>query len=170
MPTAKDLAPLSVDLALFGVTLAVFLVDLVLPHGRKRVLGVLTTLFLAALFVASFWMPSEGVSLHAAYVGSAWAMMLKRIALAAGALAALGAIDHVDRHFPNRQGEFYLLMLFTMLGMTLLPGARDLVLFVVCFELMGIPLAVMASYAKADDKQGVHQHAAEAGLKLYLVS
>jgi NADH-quinone oxidoreductase subunit N len=92
------------------------------------------------------------------------------VALAAGALAALGAVDHVDRHFPARQGEYYLLLLFSLTGMTLLPGARDLVLFVVCFELMGIPLAMMAAWARADDKQGVGRWAAEAGLKLYLVS
>lgn len=170
MPTAFDLAPLMVDLNLLGVALLVLVLDLGMPHGRKRMLGLTTAILLFALFAGTFWMDASGSAFAGAYVGSAWTLMLKRITLIAGALASLGALDHVDRHFPNRQGEFYLLLLFTMLGMTLLPGARDLILFVVCFELMGIPLAIMASYAKADDRVGVHRYAAEAGLKLYLVS
>ena len=68
-------------------------------------------------------------------------MLFKRVVLAAGALAALGAVDHVDRHFPARQGEFYLLLMFSLPGMTLLPGARDLILLVVCLRADG-PAAV----------------------------
>jgi len=60
--------------------------------------------------------------------------------------------------------------MFSVLGMTLLPGARDLVLLVVCFELMGLPLFVLAGYAKTDDPKGPGKHAPEAALKLYLVS
>jgi NADH-quinone oxidoreductase subunit N len=60
--------------------------------------------------------------------------------------------------------------------MTLLPGARDLLLLVVCFELMGLPLYVLAAFAKTDSATTgsggagrVRGAAAEAGLKLYLV-
>lgn len=169
-PTLQDLQPLQLDLALLGATLLVFVIDLFLPHGRKRSLGLLTAFLCAGLFTASFFMDASGMAMFGSYEGGAWAMFFKRVALATGALVALGAIDHVDRYFTDRQGEFYLLMLFTLLGMTLLPGARDLILFIVCFELMSIPLAVMATYAKAEDKRGVHRHAPEAGIKLYLVS
>jgi NADH-quinone oxidoreductase subunit N len=170
MPTAADLQPLSIDLALLGATLLLLAIDLGLPHGRKRWLGLLASAMLAGLFALTFFVDSSGSAFAGAYVGGAWALMFKRIALAAGALACLGAVDHVDRHFPGRQAEFYLLLMFSLLGMTLLPGARDLLLFVVAFELMGIPLSMLASYAKTEDLSGVHRHAAEAGLKLYLVS
>jgi NADH-quinone oxidoreductase subunit N len=56
-----------------------------------------------------------------------------------------------------------------VLGMLLLPGARDLVLLIVAFELMGIPLYVLAAYAKTDAAKGPEMHAPEAALKLYLV-
>ncbi|MFO0598671.1 MAG: NADH-quinone oxidoreductase subunit N [Myxococcaceae bacterium] len=170
MPSATDLKPLMLDLMLFGSLLLVFAVDLGLEHGRKRWLGWLTAILLVGVFGASFVVDVNGVAFGGAYVGSAWALIFKRIALLAGAVAAVGAIEHVDRHFAARQGEYYLLLLFSLLGMTLLPGARDLLVFVVAFELMGVPLAMLASYAKSDDLKGVHRHAAEAGLKLYLVS
>lgn len=170
MPTVNDMRPLTIDLLLFGATLLVLAVDLGLPHGRKRALGWLTAVALVGVFFASFFIDVSGAAFGGAYVGTAWALMFKRIALLAGAVAAVGAIEHVDRHFAARQGEYYLLLLFSLMGMTLLPGARDLLLFAVAFELMGVPLAMMASYAKTDDLKGVHRHAAEAGLKLYLVS
>lgn len=169
-PTLADLRPLALDLTLVIGALALLVIDLILPHGRKRVLGVLTLVLLASTFAASFLLDVSGPAFAGAYVGYAWPLFWKRVALAAGTLATLGALDHVDRHFPERQGELYLLLLFCLTGMTILPGVRDLIALVVCFELMGIPLAVLAAYAKTDDKTGVHRHATEAGIKLFLVS
>lgn len=181
MPTANDIRPLTLDLMLFGAALLLLAVDLGMPHGRKRWLGLLSAVLLGGLFVASFFVDTSGSAFSGAYVGGEWPLIFKRIAFAAGALAALGAVDHVDRHFPARQGEFYLLMMFSLLGMTLLPGARDLLFFVVSFELMGVPLSMLASYGKTDEAgakaaggrparaPGTHRWAAEAGLKLYLV-
>ena len=49
-----DLRPLLIDLLLTGAALVVFLVDLVLPHGRKRMLGGLTGGMLAVLLGLTF--------------------------------------------------------------------------------------------------------------------
>ncbi len=172
-PTLDDLRPLVFALMLLGAALVVFFVDLALPHGRKRGVGVLTAACMALAFAATFVIDARGTAFGGAYVGTAWGLLFTRIALAAGTLATLGAIDHVDAHFPSRQGEYHQLVLFSVLGMALLPGARDLLLFVVCFELMGVPLSMLAAYGKSDGgKSGEHasRHAAEAGIKLYLVS
>ena len=42
-------------------------------------------------------------------------------------------------------------------------------MLVVCFELMGLPLYVLAAYAKNDKDAEGRQKAPEAALKLYLV-
>lgn len=165
-----DLSPLMLDGLVLLAGLQVFLMDLALPHGRKRALGLLTVGLLFGILVASFFVDTDGTAFLGAYEGGAWPMFFKRVALVAGGLMALGSIDYVDRHFPDRQGEFYALMLFSLLGMTILPGARDLILLIVCFELMGIPLAMMASFAKSEDGRGAGRFAPEAGLKLYLIS
>ncbi len=169
-PTLEDLRPLSLDLALLLGAFAVLTVDLFLPHGRKRALGWLTLALLLGVFTASFFVDVSGPAFAGTYLGGPWALMWKRIALCAGALTTLASLDHVDRHFPTRQGEFYLLLLFCLTGMTILPGVRDIIPLIISFELMGIPLSVLAAYAKTEDKDGVHKHAPEAGLKLYLVS
>ncbi|MFO0690308.1 MAG: NADH-quinone oxidoreductase subunit N [Myxococcota bacterium] len=165
-----DLRPLLLDLLLAGLALAIFVLDLAVPHGRKRMLGGMTGAGLAVLFGLSFVLDLDGTTMYGAYQGDAWVLYFKRLALAAGVLLSLGATDAVDRWFPNRQGEFWLMALSSLLGMTILPGARDLLLLVVCFELMGLPLTVLAAFAKADDASGPGRFAPEAGLKLYLVS
>ncbi|MBI4818635.1 MAG: NADH-quinone oxidoreductase subunit N [Deltaproteobacteria bacterium] len=168
--TFAALRPLVLDIALALGALMIFCMDLAIPPGRKRALGALTGALLFSLLAASFFVDTSGSALYGAYQGGPWALFFKRLAFLAGGLFAVGTIDHVDRHFSERQGEFYSLTLATILGMTILPGARDLILLVVCFELMGIPLSILASFAKTEDKVGPGRHAAEAGMKLYLVS
>lgn len=168
MVSSADFAPLAVDLALLAGALLVLLVDLLAPRAG-RALGYLTVATLIGALAASFRMDTSGIAFSGAYVGDAWTLFLKRVFLVTGALATLGSIEHVERRTPNRQGEYYLLILFSVLGMTLLGGARDLILLVVCFELMGIPLFVLAAWAKTDDAKGLDKDAAEAALKLYLV-
>lgn len=165
-----DLKPLTLDIMLLFVALQVLGLDLLMPPGRKRALGGLTAFLLFSLFGLSFVIDTSGTAFYGAYAGGEWPLFFKRVFFVAGGLAALGSIEYVDKNFPDRQGEFYLLMLFSLLGMTLLPGATDLILFIVCFELMGIPLSILAGYAKSEGLNGPGKYAAEAAMKLYLVS
>jgi NADH-quinone oxidoreductase subunit N len=169
-PTIADLRPLALDLSLIVGACALLLLDLVLPEARKRWLGLASLTLLLGVFAASFVVDVHGPAFSGAYVGGAWSLYWKRIAWVSGSLSVLGALEHVERCFPRRQAEFYLLLLFCITGMTILPGARDLITLIVSFELMGTPLAVLAAYAKNDDPNGEHRSAPEAGLKLYLVS
>lgn len=169
-PGLGDLQPLALDLALVVGACSLLLIDLVLPDARKHWLGYASLALLLGVLAASFLIDVSGPAFSGAYIGGAWSLYWKRIALVSGGLATLGALEHVARCFPRRQAEFYLLLLFCITGMTILPGARDLITLIVSFELMGTPLAVLAAYAKNDDPSGEHRHAPEAGLKLYLVS
>lgn len=158
-----NFTPLALDFLLVGLALVVFVADLLLPNGEKRGLGALTAFGLLGLLGASFLLDLEGTAFTGAYATDTFALYLKRTFLVAGFLGVLGSIDHLDRKLPNRQGEYYLLLLSSLLGMSLLAGARELIFLVVAFELMGIPLYVMAALAKRDGRD------VEAALKLYLV-
>lgn len=166
-----DFGPLWIDVALALLALFIFLVDMVMPPLRSRaVLGHLTFWGLAALLGASFvWPPEEALVFFGKYASDEWALYLKQVLLGVSAIAVLGSIDHVRRVTPRRQAEYYMLMLFSLLGMTLLAGARDLILLVVCFELMGIPLFVLAALEKQDLSGAKGTFPAEGGLKFFLV-
>lgn len=168
-----DLSVVSLDLMLtLGIVVLLVLDLFVDSPTNKRALGYASALLLVGVFAASFFLDTSGVAFSGAYVGGGWALFFKRVFLVAGALSIVASVDHVAAKQPHRQGEYYLLLLFSLLGMTLLPGARELILLVVCFELMGIPLFVLAAYDKTDrDKRApdAPNDAAEAGLKLYVI-
>src|SRR5215510_10150141 len=157
------MTPLILDICLAALALLVFAADLMLPESRKRVVGHLACAGLAGLFVVSFLIDSSGEMFGGAFVSDGVALWFKRIFLLAGALGAAIAIDHVQRHFARRQGEYYLLLVLSVLGMSLVASARELMFFVVAFELMSIPLFVLAAYAKGE------RPSSEAALKFYLV-
>lgn len=173
-----ELAPLLLPLLATAATVLVIVADLVLPARRGAALGWLTAALLGGLLVASFFVTTTGTVGDGVFVGTAWSTFFGRLSLLAALLAVLGAMDHVEERFSRRQGEYYALLLSSVVGMLLVPGARDVLLLVVAFELMGIPLYVLAAYAKsegppllagADPSSGEKSPAAEAAIKLYLV-
>lgn len=159
----------SLELLVVGGAAIVLMVDAFLAvEGTGRLLGWLTATALTAILVASFLVDLTGVAPHGAYVSDGWVMFFKRVFLAAGILGVLGAIDWLAEHAPLRQAEYYALVLLSLTGMMILPGARDWVLLVVAFELMGVPLYLLAAWAKTDGPAGARKLGAEAALKLYV--
>ncbi|MBX7190950.1 MAG: NADH-quinone oxidoreductase subunit N [Sandaracinaceae bacterium] len=176
--TQADFMPLLLPLLAVAATVLVIVMDLFLPERRGASLGWLTAALLGGLLVVSFYVPTTGVVGDGVFVGTAWSVFFARLSLVAALLAVLGALEHVERRFPRRQGEYYALLLSSVVGMLILPGARDVLLLVVAFELMGIPLYVLAAYAKSEGMpllaseepgSGKKSPAAEAAIKLYLV-
>ncbi|MBI5497676.1 MAG: NADH-quinone oxidoreductase subunit N [Deltaproteobacteria bacterium] len=154
--------PLALDILLACILLLVFVVDLLLPAEDKRGIAVVACAGALITLAASFVLDVQGTAFGGAFVNDAVALYLKRVFLAAGALGVLIGMDHADRFFPRRQGEYHLLVLSSLLGMTLLASARELIFIVVSFELMSMPLYVLAAMRKSE-------RSAEAALKLYLV-
>ncbi len=153
---------LSLEFGVLAVAVLVFVADLLLRRGERRGLGALAAVGVASTLVLSFWIPDLASSeFTSAYVSDPLGLYFKRVLLLAGLIGILGSIDHVDRFFPERQGEHYLLLLFSLSGMLLLTGARDALAWIIAFELAGMPLYVLVAMNK--DGRGT-----EAGLKLYL--
>ncbi len=157
----------ALDFLVAGAALVVLGLDAV-GSVSGRVLGWLTAGLLGATLAASFVLELSGTAPHGVYVSGAWVLFFKRLFLIAGILAVLGSIDWLAERTPRRQAEYYALMLFSLSGMMLLPGARDWVLLLVAFELMGVPLYVLAAYAKTDGPAGEPKLGPEAGLKLFV--
>lgn len=155
------MATLAVPVGLALLAILVLLADLAPARGGSRGIGALSAAGLALLFVMAGFTP-YGTSFGGAWSNDAFTVFTQRLVLLAGFLATVGSIDHTDRIVPRRQGEYHLLLLSSILGMTLIAGTRDLVLLIVAFELMSIPQYVLAAIHK---DQGV---GAEGATKLYL--
>lgn len=157
------LGPLSADLILVVGIGAILATDLVLPPGDKRLLGWGALYALMAALLATFAMDLSGPAVNGAYAGDSVALLFKRIFYVGGTLGALGALAVQGERFTRRQGEYWILLLSSVLGMSLMAGARDLLLMVVSFELMSIPLFVMAAWARED------RLSVEGALKLFII-
>ena len=61
------------------------------------------------------------------------------------------------------QGEFYVLLLCSVLGMVMMSSSRDLVSVFIALELLSIPAYMLAAWRKRDGRSN------EAGVKYYLL-
>lgn len=157
----------SLDFAVAGAAILILALD-AMGGISGRVLGWFTAALLGGVLVASFLFDPTGAVPHGVYVAGAWVLFFKRVFLVAGILAVLGSLDWLSERTPRRQAEYYALMLFSLTGMMVVPGARDWVLLLVAFELMGIPLYVLAAWAKTDGPADEAKLGPEAGMKLFV--
>jgi NADH-quinone oxidoreductase subunit N len=82
--------------------------------------------------------------------------------LGAGALTILISLDYNVRE-GIKEGEFYALLLFAIVGMMLLASSRDLILIFLSFELMSLAVYALVGFNRRDPKS------AEAALKYFLL-
>ncbi|MEN0065627.1 MAG: NADH-quinone oxidoreductase subunit N [Myxococcota bacterium] len=157
------IGPLATDFVLFAGILFILVTDLISSEKHLLGWGALLTLLAGLLTTFTLGESFGGLALDGAYLGDPVALWFKRIFLIAGVIATLGSIMDLSERFAGRQGEYWVLLLSSILGMSLLAGARDVVLLVVAFELMSIPLYALAAWNRDEAR------AVEGSLKLYLL-
>jgi NADH-quinone oxidoreductase subunit N len=146
-----------------ALILVLLLGSLFVRSADRRWVGPLATAGVAGLAVAAMLLAPAGPRLGGMFVQDGLALFAKRLFLAATVIGLLGGLSQTGAHFARRAAEYHVLILSSLLGMLVLASARDLVLLFVAFELMSIPLYVLAGFAKRQEG------AVEAALKFFLV-
>lgn len=137
--------------------------------SRKENSGFVSTIaglgFLGALIpILTMALGSEGARsmFGGGYVVDRFSLLMKALFLVAGYITVLLSTHYIaEGDYP--EGEYYFLLMATVLGMVIMASARDLISIFVAFELLSIPAYLLAAWRKRT-QQGV-----EAGLKYYLV-
>ncbi len=159
-----NLQLLTPEFALAGLALIVFALDLVLPAGRKHLLGWLAATGLSALIVVSLvmlWGRDE--TLYDGLLAvDAYSLFFKIFFMGLGIFIILSSIEYVSQYLEN-QGEFYGLLLFAILGMNVMAQSRELLTAYISLELLSFSLYVLVAYARSNFKSN------EAGLKYIIV-
>ncbi len=97
-----------------------------------------------------------------AYVVDNFALVLKAVFLLAGYVTILVSTDYIaDGDYA--EGEYYFMLLSSLLGMTVMASSRDLLSIFVALELLSIPAYLLAGWRKRDLRGN------EASLKYYLL-
>jgi NADH-quinone oxidoreductase subunit N len=171
--------PLAIELALFALAVLVLVMGIVGrggagPDPRSErpdssdstagsAAGWVTLVGLVSIFGLTF-AAAEGESvLRGSFVQDALALFAKRLFLASGAISVLGSLTLRHYAFRRRAAEYHFALIVSVLGMSVLASARELILLFLAFELMSIPLFLMTGFLKRSAT------APEAALKFFLV-
>jgi NADH-quinone oxidoreductase subunit N len=152
------------EIVLTGVLILVLLADLVFERD-KWLIPSLTGIGVLAALVPVLTLALDGTDramFGGAYVVDDFALVMKALFLIAGYVVILLSTNYIaegDYH----EGEYYFLLLSSLLGMSVMASARDLVSIFVALELLSIPAYMLAAWRKRDLKGN------EAGLKYYLM-
>ena len=164
MSLTSNLELLTPEFALAGLAFLVFAADLVLPESRKNLLGWTSIVGLIALIVVSIFMLwDHDESLYDGLLAiDDFSLWFKVLFLGIGIFIILSSMDFVDQHLEHK-GEFYGLLLFSILGMNIMAQARELLTAYIALELLSFSLYVLAAYARNSDKSN------EGGLKYIII-
>ncbi|GII93493.1 NADH-quinone oxidoreductase subunit N [Sinosporangium siamense] len=169
-----DYFAIAPPLALALTACVVLLLDAFLPRG-PRVRGTLGLVTLAGVLAALALLVAQAVRgqtlatfcvpapVACSYVVDHITLIFAGLALVAGVVVILLSMEELaGGEIPV--GEWYFLLLCTLVGAITLPASRDLVMLVVALELVSLPVFVLTALRRYDGR------ASEAAVKLFLVS
>jgi NADH-quinone oxidoreductase subunit N len=148
-----------------GLTV-VLLVDLFTTERNKWLLSVLTGFSLLGAVVPVLTLALHDNSVRSMfdgrYVVDEFSLVVKGLFLLAGYVIVLLSSSHIEEGDYWR-GEYWFLLLSSLLGMVMMASARDLVSVFVALEFLSIPAYMLATWRKRDLKSN------EAGVKYFLL-
>ena len=153
------------EIVLVGALVAVLLVDLFTPDSSRGIVPQIAGLGLLGAMVPVLTLAVDGADrsmFGGAYAVDNFSLVLKALFLLAGYVVVLLSTNYIaegDYH----EGEYYFLLLASILGMTVMASSRDLVSIFVALELLSIPAYMLAGWRKRDSRSN------EAGIKYYLM-
>ena len=144
----------------------VLLVDLFLAERSKWLLASLTGFTLLGAFIPVLTLALDDAGVRSMfdgrYVIDDFSLILKGLFLLAGYVIVLLSTTYIEEG-EYYQGEYWVLMLASILGMMMMTSSRDLVSVFVALEFLSIPAYMLAAWRKRDAKSN------EAGVKYFLL-
>jgi NADH-quinone oxidoreductase subunit N len=141
--------------------------DLLIAESKKWATATITGLVLLAAFVPIVTLAVVGETdvralFDGRYVVDDFALILKALFLLVAYVIVLMSQNELEEG-GYYQGEYYVMLLCSVLGMVMMTSSRDLVSLFIALELLSIPAYMMAAWRKRDRKSN------EAGVKYYLL-
>jgi len=165
-PPTLDYHGLAPEIILTLVVAIVLLADLFLDQSRKWLLPNIAAFGLVTAMVPIITLALSDTDVRSmvggAYVVDNFALVLKALFLGVGFVVLLISINYVEDG-DYYEGEFYFLLLCSLLGMVVMSSSRDLITIFVALETLSIPAYMLAGWRKRDLKSN------EASLKYYLL-
>jgi NADH-quinone oxidoreductase subunit N len=161
-----DYHALAPEIVLAAGICLVLLVDLFLEERQRWITSTLSGFVLLGAFLPIVTLGVVGGEVRSMfdgrYVVDNYSLVLKALFLLAGYVVVLMSSTEIEEG-GYHQGEYYVLLLSSILGMVMMASARDLISIFVALEFLSIPAYMLAAWNKREEKSN------EAGVKYYLL-
>ena len=161
-----DYFGLAPDLVLAGGLCLVLMLDLFIDERKKWILTAISSFTLLAAMVPVLILALSETEVRTMfdgrYVVDNFSLVMKAVFLLAGYVVVLLSSSHIEQGEYWR-GEYWFLLLTSLLGMLMMASSRDLVSIFVALEFLSIPAYMLAAWRKRDPKSN------EAGVKYFLL-
>ncbi len=153
------------EVSLIAVYLTIFIYDLISTAKARKLFHPLTCILMAALCCAVMSDTSAFTLFGGMYESNAMIAVMKAVLAFGSLLVILQADKWLSNELTSyKRGEFYVLLLSTLIGMFFMLSARHFLLLFIGIELASLPLACLIAFDK------YRHHSAEAGIKYILTS
>lgn len=161
-----DYHALAPEMVLGGGIVLLLLLDLFVSDAKKWLLTPVASFTLLGAFIPVLTLALNDGGARSMFDGrymvDDFSLVMKGLFLLAGYVVVLLSADHI-REGDYYQGEYWFLMLSSILGMVMMASSRDLISIFVALEFLSIPAYMLAAWRKRDLKSN------EAGIKYYLL-
>ena len=148
---------------------AALVLDVMLPRNRKKIVSLVSLAGIGFSFL-SLWIlytdiVNKGAPRTAFFdmiVLDSYAVVFKSMFLIGAALSILLSMKYLDVEGEQR-GEYYSLILFSVIGMMFMASGVDLLTLFISLELMAISVYILVGYFRRDQKSN------EASMKYFLL-
>ena len=161
-----DYFALAPEITMAVTLLGVLGLDLVLPRRSKYLTAIvgLLGLVIAGLFLVLLAGSEQNVRslFDGSYVIDDFAIVMKGLFVLSGYIVLLMSVSYIEseRYY---QGEYYFLLIASILGSIVMSSARDLIILFIGLELTTAPLFMLAGWRKGDMKSN------EASVKYFIL-
>jgi len=152
------------EFLLTGLAFIVLSFDLVLPQHRKQILPYFSIfgLFGILIFTLTFlW--GENSTLYEGIIKiDLYSLFFKGVFIGIGVIIILSSLEFVKKNL-SHQGEYYGLLIFSLLSMSMMAMSGELLTAYISLELLSFTLYILVSYNRFNPKSN------EAGIKYILL-
>jgi NADH-quinone oxidoreductase subunit N len=148
-------------LTVFGIL--IMMLEATYKTGSRRSLGALALVGIAAAFVANIWAYTDpGSAFHDMIVNDGYGTFFRGLVLVVGFLCILASFSYLARE-GAQSGEYYALILFSLVGQCVLSTTTDLIMLFIGLEISSIATYVLAGFLRDDRRNN------ESALKYFLL-
>ena len=163
LPSSSEYLRILPEIILTLVGTLIMLLEAVLKDSQKRIFAPLSVAGLtAALAGAIFANNDPGMAFNNMLIVDGFATFFRVLVIAVGLLAVFASTEYLRRE-NHPGGEFYALILFSIVGQSVMASANELIMIFIGLEISSIASYILAGYLRDDPRNS------ESALKYFLL-